>query len=140
MEKIIKLDIMYIIPVALISICAVASVVAFIFGGSNNRADGRTGSELSAAAEYNRTIAEEQRRTLDGITDSQNGIERSIEALERIRGITEETDSTLAELRELNRGSSNISAAIRAEAYLLADYFWCISNIVNDYFDNLGSE
>ena len=120
--------------------CAVASVVAIIFGGSNNRADGRTGSELSTAAEYNRTITEEQRRTLDGITDSQGGVGRSIEALERIRGITEETDSALTELRELNRGSNNISAAIRAEAYLLADYYRCIGNIVNDYFNNMGSE
>ena len=131
MEKINKHFIVFLIAVFII-ICTVAMVTYFI-GRAHNRANEGTGLQLGDAAELNRTITDEQRRNLDRV-------ERSVDALERIRGITEETNSALAELGMVNRGSGNISATIREEAYLLADYLYSVSDITSDFFDNIGIE
>ena len=131
MEKISKRGVIILIAVIVI-ICTV-SVVAYFIGRANQSTDGRTGSELERAADINRELADEQRRTIENN-------QRAIEFAENIRGITEETNSALRQLGELNRRSSDIPALVRAETALLANYYWSISHIVSDYFDNMGSE
>jgi hypothetical protein len=112
----------------------------FIIGQSNTAFDGRAGSEFDAAGRINSEIADEQQRALGGVADSQDRIGRSLEALERIRGITASANSALGELGELNRGSSDISAAIRAEAQLLEGYLRSISSVLGSLYGDMGAE
>jgi len=101
-------------------------VGSYLLGRSHSGTDSGTGRELSEAARVNQQLGAEQQRT--------------VEVIERIRGITEETDSSLRELGEANRRASDISAQIRAEAVVLANYFRSVSDIVNNYTDNMRGE
>jgi len=111
----------------LIGLCVVTlCAIAYSIGrGQHNRTNITTGSELNTAADVNRQLATEQQRTADTVA-------AAIDTVAAIRAVTAKTDSALAELRELNRGSSDISAQIRAQAQLLADYFRSVNNLVND--------
>ena len=119
--------------VLLILICLCSSgVVALLLGRAYHSPDARAGREFEAAAELNRSITEEQRITIDGIEYSAGELRISLEAVGRIRSLTAEADTALRELGLVNRGSSDISEAIRAEAFLLADYFRGVSSVLGD--------
>jgi len=138
MDALYKRGILILIAIFIIMVSAV--VVAYFIGRSYNRVDGGVGREFETATIINSTIRDEQQRTLDAISNSASDVGRSLELIEAIRGITKETDSSLRELGELNRRSSDISAQIREEALLLADYFWRVSSILSDYDNNSGGE
>jgi len=130
-DKVYRFGIVIIIGFFIIT-CTVG-VVAYFIGRADTRTDSGTGTEPGSPGDINRKITEEQRRTLERT-------ERAIATIERIRGITEETNNSLSELGSVNRRASDISAAIRAEADLLADYFRSVSNILSDNADYLGSD
>ena len=103
---------------------AAVGMVAYNIGRAHKGTNAGVGQELGAAAGTYRELTTEQRTNL--------------ELVERIRSITEETNIAYGKLGELNRGSSNISAQIRAEAELLENYYRSIRGILGDNADNLG--
>jgi hypothetical protein len=112
------------IIIALTILMVSGCVVAFFIGRANYRSNGATGQQLTTAESVNSELGEEQQRAAEFN-------QSAIRQLEEIRRITEETDSSLSKLRELNNGSSNISAQIREEATLLAHYFRSVSSMLD---------
>ena len=118
-------------------VIVICFIIAFVFTTGGGIILGRTieksnagaGTEFDTTRELNREIGTEQ-----FITGQR--IERSIDALEAIRGITAETDNLVAELRESTGRSSDILQAIVKEIDVLENYFRCISNIIDDHFYN----
>lgn len=122
-----------IILVATFFIMCTVAVVAFFVGRSYNRINEPVRQQLERAAEINRELADEQQRAI-------KAAERATRQLEAIRRLTEDADQSLKELINANRRSSDISAQIRAQANLLADYFRDVSSIVDNNINNVGGE
>jgi len=122
-----------VIFIAAIVFMAATAVAAYFVGRAHSTVDAGTGAELIRATETNRELGAEQQRELERNRGA-------YEAVERIRGITADANRSLAELGELNRRAGDISAQIRAEADILADYFRGVSGVIDGYADNLGSE
>jgi len=93
----------------------------------------RIGYQSGTAADVNRAITVEQQRELE-----RN--QQAIAAVESIRGIAEETDRALTELGQLNRGSSDISKAIREQIVILENNHRSVSGILSVYDNTTGNK
>ena len=121
-----------IIGISILLICAIG-FGCFIIGRTYQRADPRAENKLIKAGRINNEIGNEQRRTIQGITGS-------IEIIERIRRITEETNSVIGEFRLVNRGSIDILDEIEERNRYLENYIRSVSVILSDYYSNNGNE
>ena len=106
---------------------------SLVLNWAYSRTAKRTGSKLDTAIELNREITDEQRRELE-----RN--QRAIATIENLGRKFKETDSTLGELRMVNRGSSDILQAIRAEINILENFFWDTGDELYNYHNHDGSE
>jgi len=101
--------------VIFVSICVIVAIITgtvFYFIGQNSKSVRGIREQLEDARRINLELRNEQYRTADNN-------QRNIESLERIRGITEETNHVIGELRSINRGSQSILTEIRKEIDIL---------------------
>jgi hypothetical protein len=133
--------------IILFFIFAIVCGGAYFLGRADKGVSGSTGSNTTEQRRINDEIGREQQLALDGIRgtksgiiEGQRGIDASLEFVERVRGITYETNSIIAELWHADRRSSDIYQSIREELKVLEDYFRGISGILDDYDNNTGSE
>ena len=110
-----------------------AGLCIYILDRASSPAGRRTGSKLERAVDVNREVRDEQR-------GEQERNRKALELAERIRGIYQETDSALGELRDLTGRLYTIPERIRREADLLDDYFRSTGSELDDYFNTVGSE
>lgn len=105
-------------------ICGVC--IGLVFNRQHQGTDGRAGGYTDAARAVNAELASEQQQALTGTAIA-------IDTVERIRGITEETDRIISESGQLDRRSSDIHTQVRKELEVLEDYYRRISSILVDY-------
>ena len=119
----------------------------FFAGRANPSIRGGMGDNSEAQRRINNEIRREQSIALDGIRggqgsiiESQSGIRDGVRAFERIGGISNETDSALSELRELDKRSGDISTLIKAEINLLENCGRCPCGGFSGDGSGIGSE
>ena len=109
---------------------ALGWATCYFIGGTNTRTHPRTQRQLEDARRVNAELRAEQLR------DAERN-RRAIELAEGIRGISEETDRIIGELRVANRRSGDILKAIEQEVDVLENYLRFTSSIVDDYFNTV---
>jgi len=119
--------------IAAILLMVTATMVAYFIGRATGYADGSIGREFERASEVNRELGDEQRRELENNRGA-------IDAAEKLRRITAETNSTMRKLGGLNRQSISLSEEAVAQARILANYIKRVNGIIGNESDNSGSE